>query len=257
MDTNRGYHPGGGNEARGSQPGASSSAEPVRCDLESQVCSLGRRQVQLSMQEGVRPRRRIRAQARSKNNQLGFTLVELVVAIGVGILLLSVVVGFCSRTATILRRLKIEREIRDSGLLAVESIEKSFRKALEYGGEITDIADTQISAKGPSYEVGLIFDEDNCQLALTVTKLEAVEGSAGGSGSTEAGEPTVSYWPGGNFRCSNVKVEALVGGGYVDGSEPEASGADVIVVQFDLGEDVCGISRPFKAAFAVYGGQGG
>ncbi len=73
--------------------------------------------------------------ARPVANQSGFTLVELVVALTVGVLLLTAAVSFVSRTARILHRLRIEREIRDSGLLAVEAIEKGFRVPLSMVGK--------------------------------------------------------------------------------------------------------------------------
>ncbi len=263
-----------------------------------------------SARPGLRMGLQTHAQARFKSDQKGFTLVELVVAIGVGILLLSVVVSFCSRTAGILQRLRIQREIRDSGLLAVESIEKSFRKALEYGGRITDISDTRISAKGPEYSVSFSFDQYKGEFELEVSKLEVTEGASGSESTHHAGiaaamdkpgsmqttlkaadvkevsideitanvanaeeiqilEGTLStqstgksqntgviFWPGGSLKCSNVKVKALVGDGYVDGSNPDALSARVVVIGFELGEDVYEISRPFKAAFAVYGGGG-
>lgn len=189
------------------------------------------------------------------DNQQGFTLIEVVVAIAVGILLLSVVVNFCSKTARIVYRLKVEREIRDSGLLAVESIEKSFRKVLEYGGKIADISDTRVRAVGPTCTVSLEATGD--MLELTVSELK-VAGAQAGIQSTGGSENTITTcWPGGNLKCSNVKVKALVGDGYVDGSDPDAHRALVIVIQFELGEDVYEISRPFKAAFAVYGARGG
>ncbi len=178
-------------------------------------------------------------------NQSGFTLVELVVALTVGVLLLTTAVGFFSRTARILRRLRIEREIRDSGLLTAEAIEKGFRSALEYGGKVLDISDSRVVAGGPEHIVSLEAKGD-------VLELKVLETEAPGSGDSDGAMDSTICWPGGDLKCRSLSVRSLVGDCYVDGSDPGASNGRVIVIQFELGEDVYGLSRPFKAAFAAH-----
>ena len=182
--------------------------------------------------------------ARPVANQSGFTLVELVVALTVGVLLLTAAVSFVSRTARILHRLRIEREIRDSGLLAVEAIEKGFRSALEYGGKVLDISDSRVVAGGPEYTVSLEAKGD-------VLELKVLESEAPGLGDSDGTQSSTTCWPGGDLKCRSLRVRSLVDDCYVDGSAPGASNGRVIVIQFELGEDVYGISRPFKAAFAA------
>lgn len=184
-----------------------------------------------------------------RRDQSGFTLVEFAVALAVGAFLLATVVSFFSSTARILQRLKVEREIRDVGLFAVEAVEREFRRALEYGGRLESISDTKVTAvlggAGSLRRVSLDFDEVSGTLELEVYQV------SGGAGDTAA-----ASWPGGDLKCKSVQVTALVGDDYVEGSDDSALSGQVVVIQFELGDEIYGVSRRFKAAFSSVGGEG-
>ncbi len=172
-----------------------------------------------------------------QKDQSGFTLVELVVGMMVAALLLMAVASFFISAGKIVQRLKIEREIRDVGLLATEAIERQFRETLEYGGKLTSISGTEVSAQwggGSPRTVQLALNGD---LTLTVT-----EGS---------GEETVSVWPGNGLTCRYGEIQGLVSEAYVKGDMIDnASAVRVVVIQFQLGDEKHDLWRWFKAAFS-------
>ncbi len=184
-----------------------------------------------------------------RRDQSGFTLVEVVVALAVGAFLLATVVSFFSSTARILQKLKVEREIRDTGLFAVEAVEREFRRTLEYGGRLDEISDTRVvavlSGSGSARKVSLDFDEASGALELEVYQV------SGG-----VGETATTSWPGGGLKCKSVQVTALVGDDYVEGSNAGALSGRVVVIQFELEDEAYGVSRRFKAAFSAVGGEG-
>ena len=175
-----------------------------------------------------------------RREESGFTLVELAVGLAVGLFLIVMTVSFLMQTLGIVEKLRIEREIRDQGIFAVQTIEREFRNTLEYGGVLWNITDEEVVAGAHGYLVGIRADGDVFQMSVD-----------SGSGAE------ITSYPGGNLKCKHFAVQALVNDSYVEGSHPSAYAARVIVIEFELEDDEHGISRLFKAAFASAAATGG
>ena len=187
-----------------------------------------------------------------RREESGFTLVELAVGLAVGLFLIVMTVSFLMKTLGIIEELKIARDIRDQGIFAVQTIEREFRRTLEYGGNLRGLTNQMVKAEASGYIVSINKNGNKFELTIDNGTLE-----------TKA-------FPNGDLVCSSFTVKALVTvddpddpdpsvriDRYVDGSDPYAYMARVIVVEFELEDDEHGISRLFKAAFASAAATGG
>jgi hypothetical protein len=171
----------------------------------------------------------------SRADQSGFTLAEMAVGLAVGMFVLVSTISFLSRTIGVVQKLNIERDIRDQGIMAVETIEREFRKVLEYGGSFDIDSDTETL------------------MASFGTRDVKIEKTGSDIVLTSGGEVTVFDGIG---KCTSFTVKALVGDNYVTLSDENADQARVIVIEFELGDDSHGISRSFKAAFSSVNATG-
>lgn len=173
----------------------------------------------------------------SLSKESGFTLVEMAVGLAVAMFLLVSTIQFLTHSFGIITRLNIQRDIRDQGLMAVETIEREFRKVLEYGGRFTIAADVLTASFGER-EVSIKKDGDKIELVINT------------------GTETTSTFPGSGLVCGSFAVKALVDDDYVSSSDPDAKDARVIVIEFELEDDNHAISRSFKAAFSSVNATG-
>ncbi len=169
----------------------------------------------------------------SFKKESGFTLVEVAVGLAVSMFLLVTTIQFLTHTIGVVTKLNIQRDIRDQGLMAVETIEREFRKVLEYGRENIEISSNSFKASFGARSVSIMQNGDSIAL-------------------TSGGETMLLS---GKGKCVEFEVFGLVGDEYISGSEPGATGARVIVIGFILEDDTHGepISRSFKAAFSSAG----
>ena len=177
----------------------------------------------------------------SLGKESGFTLVEMAVGLAVAMFLLVSTIQFLTHSFGIITRLNIQRDIRDQGLMAVETIEREFRKVLEYGGSFTIAAGVDSDVLTASFggrEVSIKKDGDEIKLVI------------------DTGTETTSTFPGSGLVCGSFAVKALVGDFYVPSSDPDAKDARVIVIEFELEDDNHAISRSFKAAFSSVNATG-
>jgi hypothetical protein len=171
----------------------------------------------------------------SHSNESGFTLVEMAVGLAVGLFLLVSTTTFLSHTVGIIRKLNIQRDIRDQGIMAVETIEREFRKVLEYGGSFDIDSDTETL------------------MASFGTRDVKIEKTGSDIVLTSGGEVTVFDGIG---KCTSFTVKALVGDDYVTLSDGNADQTRVIVIEFDLEDEKHDIKRSFKAAFSSVNATG-
>ncbi|HHW26030.1 MAG TPA: prepilin-type N-terminal cleavage/methylation domain-containing protein [Firmicutes bacterium] len=152
----------------------------------------------------------------SRSEQSGFTLVEVAVGLAVGMFVLVSTITFLSRTIGVVRKLNIERDIRDQGMMAVETIEREFRKALEYGGSLDTLTASEVTAIGNGHTISIKKSGTNIELTV--------------DGDTK-------LFPG----CKSFEVEPIF----------EGTKARVIVIKFVLGDEKH--EKSFKAAFSAGG----
>ena|GEM_PF-5302274 len=156
----------------------------------------------------------------SRSNESGFTLAEMAVGLAVAMLVLVSTMIFLSNSVRIIHKLNTVRDIRDQGLMAVETIEREFRKVLEYGGTF-QIGSDMLKASFGTRNVEIAYDGEN--IVLTSDEQETVFG-----------------------KCADFDITTLV-----DGSKVR-----VIVIEFVLEDEVYDISRSFKAAFSAVNATG-
>ncbi len=169
----------------------------------------------------------------SFEKESGFTLAEVAVGLAVSMFLLVSTFQFLSHTIGVVTKLNIQRDIRDQGLMAVETIEREFRRVLEYGGSFA-IDESSLWAGFGTYQVSLGQDGDNIVL-ISGGRTDILSGAG---------------------KCTSFGVKGLVDDEYIGGGEEEAKEARVIVIEFLLEDDKHGISRSFKAAFSSANASG-
>jgi len=174
----------------------------------------------------------------SHGDESGFTLAEMAVGLAVAMLVLVSTMTFLSNSVRIIHRLNTARDIRDQGLMAVETIEREFRKVLEYGGSF-DIESDVLTAGfgGRNVRIEKVGDD--------IAGYDIVL--------TSGGQTTVF---GGTGKCTRFEITALVDDEYVPGSDGTAGQARMIVIEFDLEDESFGIKRSFKAAFSSVNATG-
>jgi len=161
----------------------------------------------------------------------GFTLLEVVLAMGIGVIVVALVVETSGLITKALFRVDAEGQLRAEGIIIVDTIEKSFRAALEYGGELTIITNNKVEAVKDTYSVKLSFTGDKVILVIK-----------------DGSEERSVVLPSGGLKCDSLVVK-----GFYGQEEPprEISSPDprAVVVELVLTDSSLGISKVFKAAF--------
>ncbi|QUL98172.1 MAG: hypothetical protein IMF26_09025 [Candidatus Fermentithermobacillus carboniphilus] len=158
--------------------------------------------------------------------------MEVAVALGLATLIVSMLVEVYTLTTRVLARLDIERAIRDQGIFAVENIEKAFREVSESGGKIKDISNDRITVAKDSLTVTLSLEGEQLRLAVVRPSSE-----------------NIMNFPDGGLKCKSLRIKALCGDEYVEGSRAAGLFVRVVLVEFTLEDRSQNVSKLFKAAF--------
>ncbi len=163
----------------------------------------------------------------SRGKEAGFTLVEMAVGLAVGMFLLVTTTQFLSHTVGVVTKLNVQRDIRDQGMMAVETIERGFRAALEYGGVFTLPSGLEIVAKDKA------LNPTHTVTIKMITAQNAIELNIDGE---------VNRFPNSSgLLARNFSYDCIEKDGKTK----------VIVVSFELGDGGRDIWRAFKAAFST------